>query len=588
MTGGGEQPRPQPRGRKSWAVLARVALAETPRRRADLAAELFGETDDPLGALRWTLADVRRSLGRSDLFRGDPIELHRNEFQLDVWDLDAGTLEAGEIGGELLDGVDVRDCPEFDMWLMLARMHCAQRSRDELRNQALRLLAFGDTTAAVPIAERVASLEPMDESAQELFLRALVAAGRTGVAKAHLAACEGMFASAGLRVSPAMRSAAEEQVRRSLTGRRAGAVAESLLRAGTTALDAGAADAGVETLRHAEDDAARSDDPGLRATVQLALGSALVHAVRGSDGEGAIVLHRALLAARAAGRLDLVAEALRELAYVDVQAGRHGSAALSLSEAEDVAETIGDDGVVAAVLAIHGMNEADCGRHLSAIELLSSSAEKAAATGRSRQHAWSLGLLSRSLLLAGRTHDAEVASAASLLGAQEQRWTAFQPFPQAMHAECLFVAGRYEDARNEAELAFALGCEVGDPCWEGVAARTLGLLAEHAGDDDAAWEWFLDARRRCDRVSDRYVWISAYIGAAQLELAARVDPALVRSLAAKLQDDAIRTDLPEFLSWSLVHQIDPDDPRTLAAARATSRSVDNPALHARIAAVSGL
>ena len=71
-------------------------------------------------------------------------------------------------------------------------------------------------------------------------------------------------------------------------------IAVSLLRAGTAALDAGAVDAGVETLRRAVQEAGRADDPATQAEVQRALGSALIHAIRGSDGEGAVMLHRAL------------------------------------------------------------------------------------------------------------------------------------------------------------------------------------------------------------------------------------------------------------------------------------------------------
>jgi hypothetical protein len=39
-----------PRGRKGWALLSYL---------------LFGDADDPLGALRWTLAELRRSLAIS-------------------------------------------------------------------------------------------------------------------------------------------------------------------------------------------------------------------------------------------------------------------------------------------------------------------------------------------------------------------------------------------------------------------------------------------------------------------------------------------------------------------------------------------
>jgi len=59
-----------PRGRKAWAVLAYLLLAERPPGRRQLAELLFGDADDPLGALRWTLAELRRALGAPGLFGG--------------------------------------------------------------------------------------------------------------------------------------------------------------------------------------------------------------------------------------------------------------------------------------------------------------------------------------------------------------------------------------------------------------------------------------------------------------------------------------------------------------------------------------
>lgn len=52
----------RPRGRKPWAVLAYLAIAERPVLRERLAGMLFGEADNPLGALRWSLAEARRML----------------------------------------------------------------------------------------------------------------------------------------------------------------------------------------------------------------------------------------------------------------------------------------------------------------------------------------------------------------------------------------------------------------------------------------------------------------------------------------------------------------------------------------------
>ena len=53
-----------------------------------------------------------------------------------------------------------------------------------------------------------------------------------------------------------------------------------------------------------------------------------------------MVPHRALLAARTADQPTLVADVLRELAFVDVQAGRHISADRALREASQALAAI--------------------------------------------------------------------------------------------------------------------------------------------------------------------------------------------------------------------------------------------------------
>jgi tetratricopeptide (TPR) repeat protein len=565
--------------------LARVALAQRPLERRGLATELFSDADDPLGALRWCLADLRRSLAVPTLLRGDPLRLKRDELWLDVWALEDGSLSAGDIGGALLDGVDLRQCPAFETWLLLARQRCAVRSMEELRQRTLSLLAQGNAEAATATAGQAARLDPVNEDAQELFLRSLVAAGHAGLASMHLASCEATFAREGLEPSPALRAAARDPARpRSKVG--AGVVAASLLRAGTAALDAGAADAGIETLRRAAEEADRTTDTALQADVLRALGGALVHAVRGYDGEGAIVLHRALLAARAANRRAAAADILRELAFVDVQAGRHASAARALQDASREAVATDDHRLIAGILAIRGMNEADRGRHHAATALLTESADLARRAGHSRQEAWSLGILARSLLLAGQREQAKGAAERSIALAHDERWNAYLPWPQVLRAQCLAETGRWDEAHEDAEHAFALACELSDPCWEGMAGRALGVFAWHAGDLTAAQTWIADARRRCDRVPDRYVWVSAYIGLAELEIAARHNTDLVAPLAAQLHHDAVRSDLPEFLAWSLVYQAEGGDHVRIPLARTTADSVDNPTLKARVDALS--
>jgi DNA-binding SARP family transcriptional activator len=579
------QPWPPPRAQKSWALLARVALAERPLTRRELAAELFAEADDPLGALRWCLADLRRCCQDALLLRGDPVTLADAALWVDALALRDGSLPDAQIGGVLLEGVEPRNCPAFDVWLMLARGQCAARSMEELRRAALGLLAAGDAEGATERAARAAALDALDEGAQELFLRTLVAAGHPARAAVHLAVCEALFSREGLACSPGMRSAALAPVAAAPVGLRAGVVARSLLRAGKAAVDAGSADAGVETLRRAAEEAGRAGDPLVLAEVLAALGSALVHAVRGFDGEGIVVLNRALAVARSADSRALTAEILRELAFADVQAGRHASVARALREASALAQAVDDAALTARVLAIRGMNEADQGQHDSAVRLLAQSARAAAAAASPQQEAWSTGIMARSLLLAGHLEKAREAAEHSIGICDRERWNAFVPWPQALRAHCLAAAGQWDQARVDAENAFALACELGDPCWEGMAGRALALTALQAGDETAAAEWITDARRRCDRVSDRYVWVSGFVGLAQLEIAARQQRDVLMPLARRLYQEALRADLPEFIAWALIYQAEAGDRANLPMVRTLAASIVNPALQARAAAL---
>jgi DNA-binding SARP family transcriptional activator len=221
----GGQPCPQPRGFKSWALLTRVALSERPVSRRELTGELFFDANDPLGALRWSLADLRRSLDLPDVLRGDPVCLTPDQVWVDVWALEDGTLPATEIGGALLEGIELQNCPRFETWILVARPRSVARSMEELRRQALDLLTTGDAEQAVTVAGRAAGLDPLDEPAQELFLRALVAAGHEGQASVHLASCEATFAREGLVASPALRAAARGRGPGPRTGLRSRVVA---------------------------------------------------------------------------------------------------------------------------------------------------------------------------------------------------------------------------------------------------------------------------------------------------------------------------------------------------------------------------
>src|SRR3712207_1381373 len=67
------EPVPPPRGTKSWALLAYLLLSGDTAPRSRLAELLFDEADDPVGALRWSLSQLRRALGPGARLDGDPV-----------------------------------------------------------------------------------------------------------------------------------------------------------------------------------------------------------------------------------------------------------------------------------------------------------------------------------------------------------------------------------------------------------------------------------------------------------------------------------------------------------------------------------
>jgi hypothetical protein len=83
------------------------------------------------------------------------------------------------------------------------------------------------------------------------------------------------------------------------------------------------------------------------------------------------------------------------------------------------------------------------------------------------------------------------------------------------------------------------------------------------------------------------VWVSAYVGLAQLETAARQDPGLVAPVAARLYEHAARSDLPEFLAWALVYQAESGDHAKVPLARSAANGIANPDLQARVRALPG-
>jgi tetratricopeptide (TPR) repeat protein len=323
-------------------------------------------------------------------------------------------------------------------------------------------------------------------------------------------------------------------------------------------------------------DAAGFGDDALQARALVALGGALVHAVRGRDEEGAVVFHEAIALAGRAGDRATAVTAHRELGFIEVQAGRRETADLWLNKAQTLAET---DEELAPILGVRGQNSSDMGDYPSAFLHLGESLERAERGADDRQRAFSLSLLARAHLLRGERSQATAAIAESLELAQQQRWLAFLPWPQTIRGELELVDGDIDAAGDRFEQAWALACQVGDPCWEGMAARGLGLLHANRGEHQVANQWLGEAATRSNRVPDRYQWVHAHV------LDAAIGNALdhgetVRAapLVANLAALAARTEMREMVVRAHIHRHRLGDGSALKAARSLGAVIDNPAL----------
>ena len=127
------QPLTPPRGYKIWALLAYLLRSSAPVRRPHLSGLLFADAQDPLGALRWNLCQLRRLLGASQL-GGNPLTLALEpDARVDVLTLVNGNAAAAAalpgIGRDLLEGIRFPSSPAFDAWLDEERTRLRARAR---------------------------------------------------------------------------------------------------------------------------------------------------------------------------------------------------------------------------------------------------------------------------------------------------------------------------------------------------------------------------------------------------------------------------------------------------------------------------
>jgi DNA-binding SARP family transcriptional activator len=504
---------PRPRGRKTWALLALASLSERPIPRHQLVRMLFPEADDAPAALRWVLSELRRALRPDATVAGDPVALDLSTGTV----IDAQLVLSGQFGtdveaGELLAGLALPDCPEFELWLAHQRERVAGALQTALRTAISARLGERRPEEAVRLARRLVRLAPLEERHHVLLVRSLAGAGDRIGAHAAVGACAALFArELGVRPSPQVALAALVPVGGVTLlpdGRRLQARLE--VEAGKAALAAGAVSDGLERLRVAVALADGLDDPGIQGEASAALGAAMVHSVALTEPTGVAALRRATELARVAGDRSTAATACRELGFVAAGARRSGGALLR--QARELAA--GDDGKLAAVLGIDAFALADSGRFGAAVQLFRRSVDLAERADEPRKAAWSLTLLARAELTGGELAAArtDIDRAGALVAAE--RWTAYLPLVLAVSAELDLHENRLDAAGEQLTGAWTIATRLADPCWLAVTGRGLGLLAARRGNAAEAMQWLDGAYHQ---TSDLPPLVCRWIDAATLD-----------------------------------------------------------------------
>ena len=430
------------------------------------------------------------------------------------------------------------------------------------------------STQPLRFAVRAAVMSPLDENHQALLIRLYRLAGDDDAAARQFASWSAtaereLGTSPGAAVLLAMRER-----------RHSGSVVDStsiqaITEAGAAAVSAGAVTAGVASFETAIRLADQSNADSLRVHTRLALAEALVHSSGGLDEEGIAALSEAEGIALANGDRESAALARAELGYVDFLRARYDRAERRFSQ---VVQGSQSPSTLAKAMTYQGSVASDRAEYPRAISILQEATALSRTAREPRREAFGQSMLGRVSLLRGQLDDASGRLHQAIALAERDHWLSFIPWPQALLGQAQLSQGDISAATDSLEQSFARACQIGDPCWEGIAARGLALVAEASADDTAAFALLLDARARSTRLADPYWWLDGYILDALCELGRRHGHGLTRQWVDELRDLSSRTQMRELTVRSMLHSAALGDRADLDAATMLAADIENPEL----------
>jgi tetratricopeptide (TPR) repeat protein len=276
-----------------------------------------------------------------------------------------------------------------------------------------------------------------------------------------------------------------------------------------------------------------------------------IYSVRGYDDEGAIYLRQATQLAIECGAAHIASTCLCELGYVEALAGRRPAAADLLVSALESSRDNGE-----GLAAIHGtiaFNLVDWGKVDEGLSHYERSLDHARTAGNRRREIWSLGLGGWGLVAASRLDEACAWLENCLACCDDIRWLAFRPWPLTVLAVArLRLQHDPASIRTGLEDAFALSCQLGDPCWEAAAGRAIALTYAATDENEIAMQWLANARKTLVRVTDPYAGLLVEILSDQVRVSLKSgQPEQAASIARELLAVAARTHADAHLKQAL-------------------------------------
>ena len=536
-----------PRGAKPWGLLAYLAASGRSHPRTELAELLFTEAVDPLGALRWNLAALRRLLDRPDALKGDSIWLDRSDIWVDTVRQDHGDVDsvlAGGSGRELLAGLSYPDSPVFELWLAGERQRLRRQALSLVREVALDAFARGEHELALRAANELVTVEPFDEGHHALLIRTLALSGDREGAQRQFEQCATLLRTE-LQAEPGPAVLAAHLAAHTATPSSTLDSDDVFARMTVAwqAFLAGAIDHGLDMSRGTVTLSDLNGDLDLRIAGRLFLAAMLNMAVRGWD-EAATTTTEARHLAEQAGRVEDQAVARSILAGSELMRGDYR---VALNHAEHGAALSAEPGSLALNLAFQCAVESDTGRHDDAIGHAIDAVSHAERSSDPVRLAYAYAYAGHADIGAGRYEAARshveraIDACSSIL--------VLKPWPMAMLAEIEVRAGDLDAAANIATEADKLAMVTGMSYQRALAQRALALGEAAAGHDAAALDRLvvaLDHARRTSRQGYPFHWPVAWVLESLACISARSQPEAARRWAVALNDHALATGMAAF------------------------------------------